>query len=549
MDNTDLKIGLAFSGGGFRASSFSLGVLSYLNEVNLDDTKLITKIYALSTISGGTITGARYAQGIKNQESFDQIYWSLYDFMADTNLIDISLGNLASKKDKNDKRNHGMITAFADAYDEYLFKKGKFGTLLSDENPIHLKHISFNATEFTNALQFRFQKTETIENVNPGEPDKGIIGNYYYRIPEDIASDIRLGDILAASSCFPGGFEPINFPDDFVLNQTQNLDQYIKNNKFPTGLMDGGIVDNQGIEPLLLTEKRMKRDRSTEVDEDSEINVFDLLIISDVTSPYMDSYQPNSNKKSNFFRRLNFKKLLNISHLVLLLSLAGILYSVYIDSYLLSTVFTVLVTLSLLVYLLLTCIKKLPRIFQVPNIFMKSLGKLLKVRFYIYENMILNRSNSLLKMANDVFLKHIRRLNYNKIYQDKSWRNRRIMNAIYELRTEEERLQKKIKEGKLNPKLIPSEAIQKVASVASSMATTLWFTKKELKDENMLNSIIACGQITMCWNLLEYFDKIKKNPENTNENHTKFLQIEDQLLKHWEKFKEEPFWLVDSVKR
>jgi hypothetical protein len=30
-----------------------------------------------------------------------------------------------------------------------------------------------------------------------------------------VARNVRLADVIAASSCFPGIFEPINFPDDF----------------------------------------------------------------------------------------------------------------------------------------------------------------------------------------------------------------------------------------------------------------------------------------------------------------------------------------------
>ncbi|MCH4183710.1 MAG: hypothetical protein LKF48_11240 [Prevotella sp.] len=37
-------------------------------------------------------------------------------------------------------------------------------------------------------------------------------------------------------------------------------------------------------------------------------------------------------------------------------------------------------------------------------------------------------------LATDVFMKHIRRQNYNSIYEDAKWLYRRIMNGIYELR-------------------------------------------------------------------------------------------------------------------
>jgi predicted acylesterase/phospholipase RssA len=547
LKNKDLKIGLAFSGGGFRASSFSLGVLSFLNEVKIGDSNLLSKVYALSTISGGTITGARYALGIKNKEPFNHIYWSIYDFMAETDLVNLSLNNLISKREDEDSRTKSLITAFADVYDKLLFDKGKFGTILSESNPVHLKHISFNATEFNNALQFRFQQTEKIKNTKAGEPDKGIIGNNYYRLPEDIAKEIRLADILASSSCFPGGFEPINFPSDFALPENIKLSEYFDEDKFPVGLMDGGIVDNQGIEPLLLTEQRMKKDNEDKAK--TEENEFDLLIISDVTSPYMEGFKKSNARKLNFWRRLNLKRLIISNLLILASSVIGIIYSLNRNIETLSVLFTAIITLSLLLYFILAFIRKLPLSFQVPEAFLKPFRKLLKVKFSVYENMILNRSNSLLMMTSEVFLKHIRRLNYNKIYQDSSWKNRRIMNAIYELRTEEERLQTKIKSGKLSEELVPSSAIQKVASIASAMGTTLWFTKDELEEKDMLNSIIACGQFTMCWNLLEYIQKIKNNSVNTNERHLELLKLEEQLMDFWNKFKDEPFWLVNSIKR
>lgn len=543
----DFKIGLAFSGGGFRASSFSLGVLSYLNEISIDDTTLLSKVHALSTVSGGTIAGARYAQGIKNKEGFDQIYHSLYNFMAMEDLVDVCLNNLATKRDKNDKRTRGLITAFADAYDTHLFNKGKFGTLMNDDDPIHLKHISFNATEFAHALQFRFQKTEKVEYIKDDESGYGLIGNYYNSIPSNIALDIRMADILAASSCFPGGFEPISFPNDFLLGQTQDVEAYTSSLKNPLGLMDGGIVDNQGIEPLLLAEQRMKRNRPKDKNKDSEENEFDLLIISDVTSPYMDAYKPCKKRKLNFFRRLNFNKVIIANLILLLASIFGLFYSVNKNMEWLTIVCTAMLTLNILLYFLVGVIRMLPGAFDVPPAFLKPLKKLLKIRFGIYENMIVNRANSLLKMTNSVFLKHIRRLNYSKIYKDKLWINRRIMNAIYELRSEEPKLQKQISEEKIPKDLIPSQAIQDMATKAAKMGTTLWFTEKEIKD-GMLDAIIACGQFTMCWNLIDYINDIKKDPKNTNENHKKLLKIEPQLLEHWKEFNKEPLFLVNSMK-
>ena len=49
------SIGLCFSGGGYRAAAFSLGVLSYMNRTQYNGVPLLEKVEALSTVSGGTI--------------------------------------------------------------------------------------------------------------------------------------------------------------------------------------------------------------------------------------------------------------------------------------------------------------------------------------------------------------------------------------------------------------------------------------------------------------------------------------------------------------
>lgn len=49
------KLGLALSGGGFRASFFHLGVLARLAEEGL-----LRQVEVISTVSGGSIIGAAY---------------------------------------------------------------------------------------------------------------------------------------------------------------------------------------------------------------------------------------------------------------------------------------------------------------------------------------------------------------------------------------------------------------------------------------------------------------------------------------------------------
>ena len=51
-----MRLGLALSGGGFRAASFHLGVLKRMDELGL-----LSRVSVLSTVSGGAIVGALYA--------------------------------------------------------------------------------------------------------------------------------------------------------------------------------------------------------------------------------------------------------------------------------------------------------------------------------------------------------------------------------------------------------------------------------------------------------------------------------------------------------
>jgi len=531
-----MKIALAFSGGGYRASAFSLGTLTYLNRVQLGKESLLNNVIALSTVSGGTITGARYAVGIKRGETMEEIYNALYNFFLNADLITGSINRLVSDQDWNNARVKSLINSFADLYNTYLFNHEKFGLLLKEENPIHLKHISFNATEFTTGVQFRFQVSEEVNTEESDMPKKGLIGNYYNNLPEELAKEVRMADILASSSCFPGGFEPINFPQDFVFPYTDNIDKYIKAGKFPIGLMDGGIVDNQGIEPLLLAEKRLKL-----TDKDCKGCALDLIIISDVSSPYMEEFTASVQQKENWWRSLTLSKIKSISSAILIISAiilaAGIAYNSVVAS-VLSTI-----TLTLSAFTLILIIKVLKILQKVEIVDPAKLKDLVHVKLLVFESFIKNRVMSLLKLTGSVFMKHIRRLNFRSVYDRDEWKNRRIMNAIYQLRQGEERTEEKFRAGLLSDYLKPSPQVQEVSRVAASMGTTLWFKEGE-DGQKMLDSLIACGQFNTCWNLLEYIEKIKKDDSNTNENHKLLISCEPQLKSDWEKFQKDPYWLV-----
>src|SRR4051795_9273710 len=67
----DEKVGLALSGGGFRAAFFHVGVLARLAELGV-----LPRVEVISTVSGGSIVGAAYYLRLRrllNAKPDDQI--------------------------------------------------------------------------------------------------------------------------------------------------------------------------------------------------------------------------------------------------------------------------------------------------------------------------------------------------------------------------------------------------------------------------------------------------------------------------------------------
>ena len=96
MQNRNLfnSIGLCFSGGGYRAAAFSLGVLSYLNKLKYNNSSLLEKVEAISTVSGGTITGAYYAYSKYQKIEYEIFYKKIYTFLANDKLLENAIEKL-----------------------------------------------------------------------------------------------------------------------------------------------------------------------------------------------------------------------------------------------------------------------------------------------------------------------------------------------------------------------------------------------------------------------------------------------------------------------
>jgi hypothetical protein len=560
------NLALSLSGGGYRAASFHLGLLTYLGSVKWKDIPLLQRVRILSTVSGGTFTGVCYATTIARKGSLKDCYDRLYRMMTEVDLIREGLKKLSDFKNWKSGKSRSLINAFSLVYYEQ-FERNTFSFLT--DNDSHLKEIIFNSTEFTYGLPFRFQKTTPWNRF-------AYYGNRQVNMSPDTLKEIRLADIIAASSCFPLGFEPINFPDDFrhdlspLLNdliESYKPDKWGKKCRFPVGLMDGGIDDNQGIQSVNLAEKRMHNygPELSEFRSDDEKAV-DLFLISDVASPFMDSYVKTEEKPPKCWRKWSFRTFLWSG---LVLGIAGVL-SVYLACHSARplTIFfsgfiaSVLFLLSALSFFLSNIFNWLLKKFDVPEFFMKRLGRFTGMKFGIYETLIRNRISSAKSLVAEVFMKQIRRREFDIVYTQPGWDSRLIMNAVYELTPDEVGTRAEEEKDLLSQELKnPGQLIMDTAVKAKSMDTTLWFMPEELEDQgkdqrSMLNTLIACGQFTGCFNLLEYIEKViwNKNYKAAYDSYPDDLKSEirelyNHMMNDWQHFNKDPYWMVDDYNK
>src|SRR5687767_8293884 len=110
------NIALSLSGGGFRATAFHLGVLSYLSSKNYKAISLLERTRILSTVSAGTFAGVKYAAVLKKGGNIQDCYKSLYTFMGDLDLVSEALRFLSDDNNWKEGRQRTLINAFASIF-------------------------------------------------------------------------------------------------------------------------------------------------------------------------------------------------------------------------------------------------------------------------------------------------------------------------------------------------------------------------------------------------------------------------------------------------
>jgi hypothetical protein len=138
------------------------------------------------------------------------------------------------------------------------------------------------------------------------------------------------------------------------------------------------------------------------------------------------------------------------------------------------------------------------------------------------------RVTSLFALASSVFMKRIRSLVFARVYEDEQYEDKRISNLIYEL------------DGEKKPKapwLNPSKEMQAITRAAADMPTTLWFD-----DPSDLQRLIACGEYTICYNLIDHI--LRRYKFQKSKYPVRVKDLFERLVEDWEKFEQNPMMMT-----
>lgn len=283
------KLGLALSGGGFRASLFHIGVLAALAE-----REMLHKVEVISTVSGGSIIGAYYYLKVKRllegnrpgcpeptPAAYRQIVAEIErDFLAAVQK-NIRLRLLSNPwcNAKMLREDYSRSDRMAELLNKYFYDdaSGEPAIALRD---IHIKPegtdvkvaefnrandckipiLVLNATclntghawHFTGAYIGEPESSRSFVRANDGGYRLPILrfdGRNpppmdQWPVPEkrqNTLNDLKLAEAVAASAAVPGIFPPLSI---------HNLYRDYNNREVVVELCDGGVFDNQGISAL-----------------------------------------------------------------------------------------------------------------------------------------------------------------------------------------------------------------------------------------------------------------------------------------------------------
>jgi predicted acylesterase/phospholipase RssA len=267
------KVGLALSGGGFRAALYHIGVLARLAEQDV-----LRHVEVLSCVSGGSIVGAHYYLEVRKllrakadaevtrEDYIDIVARIQKDFVAGVqrNVRTRVAAEFVTNLWMTFRADYSRTLRVGELYESEIFSRVDDGEgggprWLAELNVVPLGEpetfspkqqnwrrqakvpiLILNATTLNTGHNWQF--TTSWMGEPPGRIDTRVDGNeqlrrmYYWEAPERYRQ-VRLGHAVAASSCVPGLFEPLGLDRLYE-------DRIVR-------LVDGGVCDNQGVSGLL----------------------------------------------------------------------------------------------------------------------------------------------------------------------------------------------------------------------------------------------------------------------------------------------------------
>ncbi len=254
-------VGVAFSGGGMRASAFSYGVLSELDryEIATDrgQTRMTDMVDLVTGVSGGSVTAAYF--GLKGREGLPTFRTRFLERNAEQGFdTDVSLGNVLRIVEDGGVNDRSKFPRWLD---ENLFEGATYADLFARKRPL----VWIAASDIYSRVPFVFEPIT-------------------FSILCSDLSKVRLSEAVAASAAVPGLFIPMNV-ENFGASCGGKVPQWYQRGVADPNapatlrasaaavmryrgdpekyryvkLLDGGLTDNFGIHSLAVA--RTNRDR------------------------------------------------------------------------------------------------------------------------------------------------------------------------------------------------------------------------------------------------------------------------------------------------
>lgn len=253
MQNTK-RIGIALSGGGYRAAGFHIGTLKKLHELGI-----LPKINVLSTISGGSITGAAYCLHQGSFHDFEQkvikalttksviryvltswLFWRgalpllllfltafVLPFTVLARFSIVPLLIFIFLVLRYQFKLLPLSKIIEKAYNEFFCLKATLSDLCDQPE------LAIGSTNLQTSRHFTFSKRK-MEDSTYARYGQPILFN---------SANFPVARAVMASSCVPFAFTPVTIDRSFYQEPAQF-------GKIDPQLVDGGVYDNQGIHKI-----------------------------------------------------------------------------------------------------------------------------------------------------------------------------------------------------------------------------------------------------------------------------------------------------------